>query len=208
MTYLKGSIVCAFLFSLPAFAGSSVQGIKNFYEVDSHVYRGAQPSDSGFEYLAKLGVKTVVDLRESGDRASQEEQEVTALGMKYINVPMSGLTPPTQAQTSEILGLLEDNSTGPVFVHCMRGADRTGAIIGAYRVDHDHWSNDRALSEAKEDGMGFFQGPREDYIRNFQPRVIEASNVTVAKSVSAGVVSKVPVAAVPASALPATGAVQ
>ena len=208
MTYLKASFVFALLFSLPAFAGPSVQGIKNFYEVDSHVYRGAQPSEAGFEYLAKIGVKTVVDLREPGDRATQEEQTVTALGMKYINIPMGGLTPPTQAQTSEILELLEDNTTGAVFVHCMRGADRTGAVIGAYRVEHDHWSNDRALSEAKSDGMSFFQGPRESYIRKFQPRVIEASNVIEAKSVSAGGVSKVPVAEVPAVALPETGAVQ
>ena len=202
MPRLKGSFVIAFLVSLPAFAGSSVQGIKNFYEVDSHVYRGAQPSESGFEYLAKLGVKTVVDLREPGDRATQEEQTVTALGMKYINIPMSGLTPPSQAETSEILGLLEDNSTGPVFIHCMRGADRTGAVIGAYRVDHDHWSNDRALSEAKADGMSFFQGPRENYIRNFQPRMIEAKASPMSDAI------KVPVAAASAVALPEAGAVR
>ena len=192
MSYLKASVVCAFLFSLPAFAGSSVQGIKNFYEVDSHVYRGGQPNESGYEYLAKIGVKTVVDLREPGDRATEEEQAVTALGMKYINVPMSGLTPPTAAQTSEILGLLEDNSTGAVFVHCMRGADRTGAVIGAYRIHHDHWSNDRALSEAKSDGMGFFQFPRENYIRNFHSQLLEANSTPL------GDTMKVSTAAAPA----------
>jgi len=200
MSSFKGSFVCVFLFSLSAFAGSSVQGIKNFVEVDSHVYRGAQPSETGFEYLAKIGVKTVVDLREPGERASEEEQTVTALGMKYINVPMGGLTPPTQAQTSEILGLLEDNSTGAVFIHCMRGADRTGAVIGAYRIDHDHWSNDRALSEAKSDGMSFFQVPRENYIRNFHPQVMEASSAPMGDTI------KVPSAAAPAVDLRDAGA--
>jgi len=189
MSYLKASVVCAFLFSLPAFAGSSVQGIKNFIEVDSHVYRGGQPSGPGYEYLAKIGVKTVVDLREAGDRATKEEQAVTALGMKYINVPMSGLTPPTSAQTSEILGLLEDNSTGAVFVHCMRGSDRTGAVIGAYRIHHDHWSNDRALSEAKSDGMGFFQFPRESYIRNFQPQLLEANSAPMGGTIKVSAVA-------------------
>ena len=173
----KRNLVCILVFSAPAFAGSSVQGVHNFYQIDSHVYRGAQPSESGFQYLAKLGVKTILDLREAGDRASQEEQMVTALGMKYINVPMTGLTPPSEEQISKILMLLEDASIGAVFVHCMRGADRTGAVIAAYRIDHDHWSNDKALEEAKSDGMSFFQGPRKDYIRNFHGLMAHANNL-------------------------------
>ena len=60
------------LFSLPALAGSSVQGINNFHQVDEHVYRGAQPTSEGFEYLAKIGVKTVLDLREHGERSRRE----------------------------------------------------------------------------------------------------------------------------------------
>jgi hypothetical protein len=47
--------------ALPASAGSSPEGIENFYQVDQNVYRGAQPTDDGFKYLAKIGVKTVID---------------------------------------------------------------------------------------------------------------------------------------------------
>lgn len=172
----KRNLACILVFSAPAFAGSSVQGIHNFYQVDSHVYRGGQPSETGFQYLAKLGVKTVLDLREAGNRALQEEKMVTSLGLQYVNVPMSGLTPPTAAQISQILALLENTSTGAVFVHCMRGADRTGAVIAAYRIDHDRWNNDRALEEAKSDGMSFFQTPRKDYIRNFHALAIQANS--------------------------------
>src|ERR1700730_10309134 len=96
-----------FVLSLPAFAGSSVQGIKNFHQVDEHVYRGAQPTDDGFRYLAKLGVKTVIDLREPGERSRNEEAVVTAAGMNYINIPMTGLTPPTEAEITRILAILE-----------------------------------------------------------------------------------------------------
>jgi tyrosine-protein phosphatase SIW14 len=144
--------------------------IQNFYQVDGYVYRGAQPTDEGFKYLAKIGVKTVLDLRKCDERSSAEEHVVTALGMQYVNVPMTGLTPPTEAQISKILALLEDNATGPVFVHCKRGADRTGAVIAAYRIDHDHWNNARALKEAMSSGMSFFQFPRQSYILRFQPR--------------------------------------
>src|SRR5258706_15968861 len=131
------SRILLFALALPVFAGSSVQEIKNFYQVDEHVYRGAQPNDDGFKYLAKIGVKTVIDLREADERSKAEERVVTAAGMKYINVPMTGLTPPREAEIAKILGLLEDGQTGPVFVHCKRGADRTGAVIAAYRIEHD-----------------------------------------------------------------------
>ncbi len=141
------------------------------------------PSDEGFQYLAKIGVKTVIDLREADERSQAEEAVVTAAGMKYVNVPMTGLTPPTEPEITRILGILEDDSAGAVFVHCQRGADRTGAVIAAYRIDHEHWDNARALSEAKSDGMGSFQFPRRSYIRDFQPRTIEVK--TVAKATSA-----------------------
>ncbi|HEV2380522.1 MAG TPA: tyrosine-protein phosphatase [Terriglobia bacterium] len=189
------SFIPLFLFSLPALAGSSVPGIHNFYQVDNHVYRGAQPTNEGLSYLAKIGVKTVLDLREPGERSAAEEHAVTALGMQYVSVPMGGLTAPTAAQISKILALLEDKTTGPVFVHCRRGADRTGAVIGAYRVDFDHWDNARALREAMSDGMSFFQLPRQSYIRSFQPRSPEA--IEAAKPVEA----KVAASATPAVAV-------
>ncbi len=157
------------------FAQSPAAGIKNFYQVNQHVYRGAQPDKEGFGFLTKLGVKTVIDLRESDARSRMEERLVTTAGMRYLNVPMTGLTPPTDVEISKILGILENENTGPVFVHCKRGADRTGAVIAAYRIDHDGWDNDRALKEAMDRGMSFFQLPRQGYIRSFQRRTIEAS---------------------------------
>ena len=177
---------------LPVFAGS-VPGIKNFDQVDAHVYRGGQPTDAGFQYLAKLGVKTIVDLREAGHRSQAEQHAVTSAGMKYVNVPMSGLTPPTDAETTKLLGLMEDDTTGPVFVHCWRGADRTGAVIAAYRIDHDKWDNRRALKDAKAHSMSFFQFPRQNYIKNFKPRLVEAK---AAPATAAAVPVTLPAAAV------------
>jgi len=177
-----GNFLLTCVLAVPVFAGPSTPGIENFHQVDARVFRGAQPSEEGFQYLAKLGVKTVVDLRESDARSRKEEQQVTAAGMKYVNVPMTGLTPPTQAEIAMILGILENGNEGAVFVHCKRGADRTGAVIASYRVDHDGWDNARALSEAKADGMSVFQLPRQDYIRAFQARKLEANAATPAAS--------------------------
>jgi tyrosine-protein phosphatase SIW14 len=174
MSFLKrGSIFLCFL-GLPMFAEPPVPGIKNFHSVDEHVLRGAQPTGEGIQYLAHKGVKTVIDLRETDERSSAEAGLVTAAGMRYVNVPMTGMIPPTETEMATILRLLEDNSAGPVFVHCKRGADRTGAVIAAYRIHHDHWENDRAFREAMSSGMSILQSARRSYIRNFQPPTLEA----------------------------------
>jgi protein-tyrosine phosphatase len=107
--------------------------------------------------------------------------------MKYVNIPMTGLAAPTEAQMSKILGILEGDS-GPVFVHCKRGADRTGAVIASYRIDHDGWNNANALSEAKARGMTPFQFPRMSYIRAFQPRPILSKTDTDGSAVASAAV--------------------
>ncbi len=157
------------LVGLPAWAASSsAPGINNFHEINEKVYRGAQPTPDGLNYLATLGIKVVLDLREHDERSLAEERVVTAAGMRYVNIPMTGLTPPTQTETNMILTLLEDPAAGPVFVHCKRGADRTGAVIAAYRIDHDRWDNARALKEAMANGMSRLEVLRQKYIRTFR----------------------------------------
>jgi protein tyrosine phosphatase (PTP) superfamily phosphohydrolase (DUF442 family) len=201
------SLVAMILLGLPGltFAGSSAGGIGRFLQVNENLYRGAQPSDPGFKYLAKIGVKTVLDLREHDERSAAEERVVTGLGMRYVNVPMGGLTPPTEAQTIQVLRLLEDSSNGPVFVHCRQGKDRTGAVIGAYRIDHDHWENAEALKEARAIGMSFFQIPRQNYLRSFRARTADGK-VLLAGGERQGPASALPAPAAAAVALPATSA--
>ena len=95
---------------------------------------------------------------------------------------MTGLTAPTEAEISKILSILENDASGAVFVHCKRGADRTGTVIASYRIDHDGWDNARALSEARTQGMSLFQLPRQEYIRAFQARKLEAKDAGAAGS--------------------------
>ena len=169
----------AAIFFASAFVGSvfatpaTVQGVGNFQKVNDHIYRGAQPTDEGFRNLAKLGIKTVIDLRELDDRSRAEEKSVTAAGMQYIGVPMKGMQTPSDASVHKVLAMLEDSSTGPIFVHCKRGADRTGNVIACYRVEHDHWTNDRALIEAKSMGMSFFERAIQHYVIAYQPRSLQ-----------------------------------
>ena len=51
-----------------------VEGVGNFQKVDEHVYRGAQPTRAGFSHLSQLGIQTVIDLGEPGDRSTSERR--------------------------------------------------------------------------------------------------------------------------------------
>lgn len=194
MFFLGRRLIALSVFGLPVFAGA-VPGIKNFDQVDAHVYRGAQPANEGFQYLAQLGVKTIIDLRAADDRSKAEDRLVTGAGMKYVNVPMTGLTPPTEGEITRILSMLEDTTAGPVFVHCRRGADRTGAVIAAYRIDHDKWDNASALKDARAHSMSFFELPRQNFIKDFRPRAVESKATSPATAAAAAP----PVAAIPAT---------
>ena len=161
-------------------AASAPAGVGNFYQVNDHIYRGAQPTVEGFQSLAKLGVKTVIDLREADGRSAAEKKAVEADGMKYINVPMHGMETPSQADIDKVLAIFNDAAAGPVFVHCRRGADRTGTVVACYRISHDKWDNVKALTEAKADGMAWIQRAMQNFVRRYQaPQIASAATAGV-----------------------------
>jgi protein tyrosine phosphatase (PTP) superfamily phosphohydrolase (DUF442 family) len=173
-----GSTITTVLFAAAPASPSvavHIDGVGNFQKVDDHVYRGAQPTHVGFVGLSKLGIQTVIDLRERGDRSADERKWVADAGMRYVSVPMSGMATPSNESVLKVLSLLEDKTTGPVFVHCKRGADRTGGVIACYRVEHDHWKNGQALAEARSMGMSWFQTAIQSYVRKYRPRDLTAS---------------------------------
>jgi tyrosine-protein phosphatase SIW14 len=170
--------------SIPAFAGSmDAPGVPNFHQVNQKVYRGGQPSAEGFQSLAKMGVKTVIDLRREDEHSARAEARIVqAAGMKYINFPLYGVVAPPEAVVSKILAIFDSKDAGPVFVHCKRGADRTGTVIAAYRMSHDHWDNAKALKEAKSYGMSWTQIGMKHYIAEYRP-MVDATTVDAAGSV-------------------------
>jgi len=161
------------LAGLQAAPEPDLPGVPNFHEVNEHVYRGAQPHGQGFPGLARLGIKTVIDLR--GENS--ESKAVQQAGMRYIRMPWSGYKAPGDAQIAQVLSLLNDNSTWPVFVHCRRGADRTGTAIACYRIAHDHWTNQQALDEARRFGMSSMEVAMQHFILRFAPAALALTPV-------------------------------
>ena len=164
-------VLTAGLLSFPAWAGNTnAQGIPNFHAVNDHIYRGGQPSQEGWNSLAKLGVKTVIDLRRDGEDHDHwiktEALAVETAGMRYVSVPMEGMATPSDEQIRKVLDVLGSGES--VFVHCKKGKDRTGTVIACYRIEHDRWTNDRALKEAKSLGIHWVEFAMKHYISNYK----------------------------------------
>lgn len=143
---------------------------KRFIQIDSNLYRGAQPSAEGFRALAEQGIKTVIDLRAERDEIRDEQRLVEAAGMKFVSIPVGGSSTPADAQVAQFFSVIDDPASGPVFFHCKRGADRTGTMAAIYRIRRQGWDVDRAISEAKNVGMHWYFVNMRSYIRSYAER--------------------------------------
>lgn len=176
MMYKSLRIISTALALLMAVTAASAQDeatykeLPNFHQVNANLFRGGQPKEGGFQRLASLGIKTVVNLRDDDERARQEEAEVKAAGMRYFNTPLDGLGRPSEEKVERILAIISAPENQPVFVHCKRGSDRTGTVIAVYRIAHDGWTSEQAKAEAKRYGLGFWEVGMKDYIRDYYER--------------------------------------
>jgi len=139
--------------------------IDNFGRVAPGITRGAQPSDKALALMAKDGVKTIIDLRMSGSGTENEEATTNQLGMKYVHIPMTLLTPSTE-QVSQFLSIVNTPSNLPAFIHCRQGADRTGTLVAIYRRKMQGWDFDKTYAEMREHHFKPFLLGMKDLVKN------------------------------------------
>ncbi len=141
--------------------------LPNFAQVNANLYRGGQPTENGIKELAKMGVKTIIDLRGEDKNAEREKLWAQKAGIRFIVVNLSNWFKP---KTEDIEGVIKDVDAAenqPVFVHCKRGADRTGTVLAIYRISHDNWTAKQAIDEAKRFDFGWWQFLMKDYINDY-----------------------------------------
>ncbi|HEV2615408.1 MAG TPA: dual specificity protein phosphatase family protein [Candidatus Acidoferrales bacterium] len=127
-------------------------GVPNFGEVAPTLFRGAQPSDLGFQSLAKLGINIIVDFR--GLNLNQERHEAAAHNMKLIVLSWDCRNPSDKI-AADFLRILNQNRGKKVFVHCYQGVDRTGAMVAVYRMAEEGWTEPEAMNEMRTFGYAF-----------------------------------------------------
>jgi len=158
--------------------------IKNFGQMDERFFRGAQPKERDYSALAALGVKTVIDLRD--DATDYERPAVEALGMRYVNIPMSDKHYPREEQITEFLKLANDPETGAFYVHCAGGRHRTGVVGAVYRFTKYGWNYEQVYREMKD--YDFYtrwgHGDMKKYVQDYWQRVQMNSSAATAAPIA------------------------
>ena len=164
-------IFTLFLATAASLAGSDLppsNNIPRFQMLTTGLYRGGQPDKKGFEFLKQQGVKTIINLRSEND----EEATVKQLGMNYIQIaiddPRPSSTIPALA-ISKYFEIVNNPANYPIFFHCRRGADRTGAMAALYRIANQGWDAKKAYDEARDIGLRWWYGAIKKQLLAFKP---------------------------------------
>ena len=124
--------------------------VKNLNRVTPQLYRSAQPDAAGMRELEKLGVRTVIDLRDLND--DQDEARGTKLRLRRVKMDAWHIE---DEDVVRVLAMLRRRKDGPFLVHCHHGADRTGVVCAMFRLVEQRWSREDAIRELKDGGFGF-----------------------------------------------------
>src|SRR5207237_787374 len=101
-----------------------------------------------------------------------EAKTVEKLGMRYVRIPVDEARPWSQIPPEAIakyFELINNPANYPIFFHCQRGADRTGALAAFYRIALQHWDPTKAYSEARDIGMRWWYSGLKSQIFDFHP---------------------------------------
>lgn len=155
--------------------------IDNFAKVNDTYYRGGQPEDEDYADLAKLGVKTVINLIGDDELDEEEQRYVEARGMRFVSIPMLTRKNPTPEQLERFLSIVNDPESQPVYVHCVGGRHRTGVMTAIYRMTRDGISGDAAFKEMKQFKYGpdFLHPEFKKFVRSYEvPKAAAAATTS------------------------------
>jgi protein tyrosine phosphatase (PTP) superfamily phosphohydrolase (DUF442 family) len=98
---------------------TELPGLHNLLQVRDDLWSGSTPqSDSGFQSLRDLGIRTVISV----DAAAPDVNRARAAGLRYVHLPLGygGVTREQAVRLAKAAGELP----APVYVHCHHGKHR------------------------------------------------------------------------------------
>jgi hypothetical protein len=125
-------------------------GLNDAARVSGNIYRGAQPKADGYAELKKLGIDVVVSFLDGNHDIQKEKDLVESAGMTFVSVPWNAAHDPPRSTVVTFFATLRDNEGKKIFMNDLQGGDRTGLMVALYRIVHDHWTTDQALSEMND----------------------------------------------------------
>jgi hypothetical protein len=122
-----------------------------FAQVDENVFRGGRLMDVEIPILRDYwGINKIVSL-DAGE--GKEINEICKKnGVEHVIIP---LTTGRDQNVAMIPDEIETwKKTGPIYVHCFHGKDRTSMVCAIYRIMKNDWTLEKALAECHKFGMG------------------------------------------------------
>jgi tyrosine-protein phosphatase SIW14 len=118
-------------------------GLPNFFKVSDSLYRGAQPTKDGFLELKKMGIKTIINLREY----HTDENLINGMGFNYFQIPTS-TSKPLRSNYQKFLDIVKN------------------------RITVQKWDTEEAIRELQEGGYGYHPIFKEiiKFVRSFNDK--------------------------------------
>lgn len=108
---------------------------RNFHRIGPDMYRSSQPTRGQMDDLARMGIRTIINLRGRRTTCGSYFFEVRAcarLGIELVDFPVRSRDVPRKEDlfaARELFRRLE----GPTVMHCKAGADRVGLMSVLYQ---------------------------------------------------------------------------
>jgi tyrosine-protein phosphatase SIW14 len=185
LKWLLGTLLVAFLIGGPlGYARYRTAHFRNFQPVTRGLlYRSGQLSIDGLQRMILAhGIKTVITLRDAkapGEPPpdAAEERHCLRQELYYYRLPplrwwkQDGVAP-ADVNVARFLEIMDDPRHHPVLIHCYAGTHRTGAFVGIYRMEYQHWSNARVIEELKARGYDDIESQKDiySYLLSYEPR--------------------------------------
>jgi protein tyrosine/serine phosphatase len=120
----------------------------NRHRLSEEAWRAAQPLPHQFGYLARKGIRTVVNLRANAATSTYEFEKAACAqaGITLVDFRIRSRDVPTREElraARELFGRLDY----PILMHCKSGADRVGLMSALYQ----HVRRGVPIAEAKRE---------------------------------------------------------
>ena len=125
--------------------------VSNLHQVTPVLYRSARLDSADVAQLQALGVKTVISLRSF----HSDTQVLEGSGIRAVRIPINTWAIRDQHVIATMRSIRAAEQDGPVLLHCLHGADRTGMMAAMYRMLYQGWPREKAIDELKNGGYGY-----------------------------------------------------
>lgn len=127
-------------------------GTTNPVHLFGKVYLAGQPSAQDLKEASRLGVESVISLRDPGELPWNEAEAAKEAGLKFQQLPIKSPDSLTDEVFDKVREILKESANHSTLLHC-GAAVRVGAVWLPYRVLDQGVPYEQALAEAHTIGL-------------------------------------------------------